>query len=60
MLTFIEVMSKMSEKCWLKDGCPGRTAVCSSCQPTDDGCPIYRWFRELILEKERKTDEKLA
>jgi len=48
------------EKCWLKDGCPGRTAACSSCQPTDDGCPIYRWFRKLILEKEKKTDEKLA
>jgi len=48
------------EKCWLKDGCPGRTAACYSCQPTDDGCPIYRWFRKLILEKEKKTDEKLA
>lgn len=46
--------------CWLKDGCPGKTAACYNCQPTDEGCPVYRWFRELILEKEKKSDEKLA
>ena len=45
----------MIEKCFLRDGCPGRTASCSSCQPTDDGCPIYRWFRNLFFEKETMT-----
>lgn len=35
-------------KCWLRDGCPCLTAACSSCQPTDDGCPVYRWFRNLF------------
>jgi hypothetical protein len=57
MHMFIE---EMSEMCWLKDGCPGKTAACYNCQPTDEGCPVYRWFRELILEKEKKIDEKLA
>lgn len=41
----------MSEKCWLRDGCPGVTAACSVCQPTDDGCPTYRWFKELFLKE---------
>ena len=30
--------------CWLKDGCPGKTAACNSLGPYDDGCPVYRWF----------------
>ena len=39
----------MSKRCWLADGCPSRTAVCSSCEPDGDECPIWRWFREQIV-----------
>lgn len=44
------------EKCWLRDGCPDRTAYCSSCQPTDDGCPVYRRFRCLFNKPEKPKD----
>ena len=38
----------MAEKCWMYDGCKSRTAVCNSKGPDDDGCPVYRYFRDLI------------
>ena len=38
----------MTEKCWMYDGCKSRTAVCSSKGPEDKGCPVYRYFRDLI------------
>ena len=41
----------MISKCWLRDGCPSRTGSCSSCQPTDDGCPVYRWFRDRFITR---------
>lgn len=40
----------IGEPCWIRNGCPGRTASCSSCQPTDDGCPVYRWFRNMFAK----------
>lgn len=49
----------MSEKCWLYDGCKSRTAACVVSQPTNDGCPVYRWFKWLIHEQERE-DDKIA
>ena len=36
------------EKCWLFDYCPCRTAVCRCSQPEDDGCPIYRRFKDIF------------
>lgn len=39
-------------KCFLFDGCPGRTGVCYACGPDDDGCPVYRWFKEKILKEQ--------
>lgn len=39
----------MSKSCWLRDGCPCRTGACSSCGPDDDGCPVYRWFRDKFI-----------
>ena len=34
------------EQCWLFNGCPCRTGACWGLP--DDGCPVYRWFKELI------------
>jgi len=39
----------MNNKCFLYKGCPNRTAACRASQPTDEGCPIYRWFRDTIF-----------
>lgn len=38
--------------CWLRDGCPCMSAVCSSAQPDGEDCPVYRWFQKLISGKE--------
>ena len=43
-------------KCWLREGCPGKTAACSVCQPTDDGCPVYRWFKNLLMKEHKKGE----
>lgn len=32
---------------WI-DCCPSRTGGCVGLP--DDGCPVYRWFKKLILE----------
>ena len=36
-------------KCFLFDGCSGKTAGCRVCGPDDDGCPVYRWFKEKLI-----------
>ena len=51
------------ERCWLYGACKSRTASCLSMGPTDNGCPVYRWFRKLIesqmkQEAQNKTGEK--
>lgn len=40
------------KKCFLFDGCPGRTGVCYACGPDGDECPIYRWFKAQILKEQ--------
>ena len=43
------------ERCWLyKYNCPGRTGACWGLP--DEGCPVYRWFEDLI----RKRGEKVV
>ena len=42
-----------SEKCFLFDGCKGRTASCYAFGPTDEGCPVYRHFRDLFQKKQQ-------
>lgn len=37
-----------NNKCWLKEWCPCKTAGCVT-RP-DDGCPVYRYFKNLIEE----------
>lgn len=45
------------KQCWLmKYNCPCRTGACYSSLP-DDGCPVYRWFKELIKYQENKNKE---
>lgn len=40
-----------NKQCWLyKHGCPCRTAGCWGLP--DDGCPVYRWFKEVIEYQE--------
>ena len=46
----------MSDPCWLRDGCPGKTAVCTSKGCTDDGCPTYRFFMKLFKEQGVMTE----
>ena len=46
---FKEVNSD-DNRCWLYSGCPCRTGACYGLP--DDGCPVYRWFRKLIEERE--------
>ena len=48
----------MKQRCWLADGCPSKTAVCSTCQPDGDDCPVWRWFKYKMHElniKDAKT-----
>ena len=47
----------MRSCCWLKDGCPSRTAVCLSCGPDDDGCPVYRWFRDKMTIRAQWSED---
>lgn len=47
------------KQCWLwKYGCPCRTAGCYGLP--DDGCPVYRWFKELIKYQEDKRSNGMA
>lgn len=39
-------------KCFLFDGCPGRTGVCYSCGPDGNECPVYRWFKEKLFKEQ--------
>lgn len=39
------------KQCWLyKHGCPCRTGACWGLP--DDGCPVYRWFKQVIEYQE--------
>ena len=43
-----DLESEKNKTCWLFDiGCPCRTGSCHSGLP-DDGCPVYRWFKEVV------------
>ena len=48
----------MAEKCWMYDGCKSRTAVCNSKGPEDDGCPVYRYFRDLIGKQKAEAEAR--
>jgi hypothetical protein len=50
----------MSKACWLKDGCPCLTAICSSCGPDDDGCPVYRWFSDKFTEEQKEREKQIC
>lgn len=40
-----------NKQCWLYNHkCPCRTAGCWGLP--DDGCPVYRWFKEVIEYQE--------
>lgn len=43
------------KQCFLFEGCPGRTGVCYSCGPTDDGCPIYCYFKKIFNKSEEQN-----
>lgn len=42
-------MGMTIEKCLLYETCSSKTAPCAVCKP-DEGCPIYRYFKELIIQ----------
>lgn len=48
-------MNSDDNRCWLYSACPCRTGGCYGLP--DDGCPVYRWFRKLIEEREKNTDD---
>ena len=44
------------KQCWLyKYGCPCRTGGCYGLP--DDGCPVYRWFKQVIKYREGDKNE---
>lgn len=43
------------KQCFLFKGCLSRTGACYSCEPTDDGCPIYRYFKEIFNKSEEQN-----
>ena len=47
----------MADWCWLKEGCPCMSGGCLGSKPTDDGCPIYRWFRDVFVKHGKWIDE---
>ena len=40
------------EKCWFYNGCPCHTGSCY--ELPDEGCPVYRWFKQIIEENKIK------
>lgn len=42
----------MSKPCFLRDGCPSKSGACSSLLPNDDGCPVFRYFRDMVKFKD--------
>ena len=47
-----DLLKNGTGKCWLADNCPCRTAVCFVDPLPDEGCFLYRWFRDLIYFEE--------
>lgn len=42
--------------CWLrKHNCPCRSGSCYGLP--DDGCPVYRWFKQVIEYQEKRSNE---
>lgn len=52
------------ESCWLFAACPYHSAACLATQPEDDGCYVYRRFKEifkkqgLLKDREVKKNDK--
>lgn len=41
---------RTNAKCILKGNCPCETGACQI--PPDEGCPVYRYFKRLILSRQ--------
>lgn len=39
------------ESCWLFATCPYHNAACRVTQPEDDGCYVYRRFKEIFRKQ---------
>ena len=37
--------------CWMREHCPYRSCACFSSQPEDDGCYVYRRFKEIFKKQ---------
>lgn len=47
-----------NKKCWLaKYNCPCQTGGCYGLP--DSGCPVYRWFKQLINYQENKEEDSV-
>ena len=45
------------KRCWLFElGCPYRTGCCFGLP--DNGCPTYRWFKEVVKYNNKNRPEK--
>jgi len=40
-----------NEPCWLFATCPYCSAACRATQPEDDGCYVYRRFKEIFRKQ---------
>lgn len=44
------------KSCWLFATCPYRNAACLVTQPEDDGCYVYRRFKEIFRNQDLLKD----
>lgn len=40
-----------SEPCWMREHCSYRSGACLATQPEDDGCYVYRKFRDIFKKQ---------
>lgn len=47
--------AEKNKPCWLtKYNCPCKTGSCYGLP--DDGCPVYRWFKQVIEYQEERSN----
>lgn len=53
------INTEYSDKpCWMREYCIHRSAGCLCSQPEDDGCPVYREFKNIFKKQGLLIEEK--
>ena len=53
----IKPLINNAESCWMLKHCPYSDAVCMVSQPEDDGCYVYRKFKEIFKKQGLLKDD---